>query len=577
MRRQRTIPILIAVTLVVAGCNANNAADTTAVEPGTTPVETSTPDDGELLPEGTYRSGEVTRDELVATGVAAGFSAEEAEAFLDDVDELQDYVEISHRLEDGEWTSTVSFDTGIEDEPARGPYEVVDENTVVAPGFCGPVTLGYAIDGDSLTFEVIEDQCDEIDQFFHVLNFELAPFIRVVDATGGGAELIFSNPYNSHRPVLGGPEYAAKVEELSGGSIRFRLTGNAREGDPENEEKMIEEVRDGDIDLAMIAPRVFAKLGAERLAALAPPMLIDSYVLEREVFEAGLANRLVDDLDDLGLVAVAVIPGPLQWPVGFDRTFSDLDDFAGAVFTTELDELPVDTLAALGATPHLDRFVFDQPPGNRFPGIDGMLTSAGSIMGRQLQVEAEAATGNLNLFAVPFVIIANRDMFESLDASQQAALRNAGPSIVDDIITARVSGQAELVEELCDLGFEFVTATDEALADVRTALEPVYDDLTADPEVAAYVEEVEQLKAELGVGPDSVTCPATASIPGDDEPLPEGLYRTREVTRDEMSATAVAAGFDRANCRGSPRRLGLRGHQGVRVAAGRRRVDPARK
>ena len=96
------------------------------------------------------------------------------------------------------------------------------------------------------------------------------------------------------------------------------------------------------------------------------------------------------------------------------------------------------------------------------------------MWGRHVELAAEAATGNLNLFAVPFVIIANQDVFESLDAGQQAAVRDAGPSSVDDVLELTMTRQAEALQALCDADLEFVTATDEQLAAVRTALDPVY-------------------------------------------------------------------------------------------------------
>ena len=103
----------------------------------------------------------------------AGFSAEEAEAFLGDVP-FNESVELSHWLDNGMWTSVVRFDTGVEDTPAQGPYEVVDETTVIAPGICGgQVTLGYAIEDDTVTFDVIDDDCDDLgDGFFDALNYE---------------------------------------------------------------------------------------------------------------------------------------------------------------------------------------------------------------------------------------------------------------------------------------------------------------------------------------------------------------------------------------------------------------------
>lgn len=538
MRRNRTIPILVAGALVAAGCNSNNAPDTTAAEPGmttTTVVETTTPDDDALIPEGTYRSGMITRDELFATGVAAGFDAEEVE------EALFDRVEIVHRLAGGEWTTTVSFDGAPPEVAADGTYEVVDADRVIVDGRCGgSVTLGYEIDGDAVTFEVIDDECEDLgDRLATVLIFESAPFARIADEAGDGTvTLVFGNAY-SHGFPLGSASYFEAVNRLTGGTINVVSDGDNRDGDPQAEQSLIDDVRRGVVDIAVIGPRFFSTLGVDRVAALAPPMLIDSYDLEREVFARDLPSRLLSGLDELGVVAVAVMPGPLQKLAGFDRTFRTLDDFGGAVVSAGVG-MGEDVVAALGAT--------SQPwvGGSPFTGFDGIVITVGGMNGRQVDLVAEAATGNLNLFAFPWIVIVNRDTYASLDAEQQAALRDAGSAAVDAVIESNIAGQDEALQLLCAAGLEFVTMSGDDLANIRTALEPIYADLTADPEVAAYVEEVEQLKADLGVGPDSVTCPATTSRPGDDEPLPEGLYRTREVTRAELIATAAAAGFDQA-------------------------------
>ena len=63
---------------------------------------------------------------------------------------------------------------------------------------------------------------------------------------------------------------------------------------------------------------------------MAPPMLIDSYELNARCSPWSFRTDSSVDVDELGVVAVAVIPGPLQKPVGFDRTFRGIDDFAGS-------------------------------------------------------------------------------------------------------------------------------------------------------------------------------------------------------------------------------------------------------
>ena len=68
--------------------------------------------------------------------------------------------------------------------------------------------------------------------------------------------------------------------------MQFELTGNSREGDIEAQPKMIEDVRAGTIDMAIVGVRAFDSLDVNIFAALMAPMLIDSYELEQAVFEA---------------------------------------------------------------------------------------------------------------------------------------------------------------------------------------------------------------------------------------------------------------------------------------------------
>lgn len=327
------------------------------------------------------------------------------------------------------------------------------------------------------------------------------------DRTGGNVAddeqivLTFSNTGSPGFPPAQA-HYARAVEELSGGTIRFELTGNNRDGVGRADERMIEDVRDGVVDLAIIVPRAVGTPKLDRLAALTPPMLIDSYELLREYFTTELPTRFLPEPDELGVVAIAVIPGPLQKLVGFDRTFRDVDDFAGSVISAG-GRIGADAAAALGATQ--ETWIGGTP----FTGFSGLVISVGGMFGRHVELEAQAVTGNLNVFAVPFLVIVNVDVFDALGADQQAAFRDAAPASADDVIDAMVAGQAQAMQSLCAAHLEIVTATDEQLANIRAALDPVYDALSADAGVAAHIDQVEQLKATLAAPPDAISCEAS--------------------------------------------------------------------
>ena len=138
----------------------------------------------ELLPEGVYRTPEVTRDQQIATAVNAGFAEEDVNAFLGAGDPADTYV-IGLRLADGGWTQLVSYNGGAEEVGWRGTYEVIDEDTVVATDPCGSITYTYAFDGEQLTLDMIDDQCDGVEeQIAQTIIFETAPFTLVEAASG---------------------------------------------------------------------------------------------------------------------------------------------------------------------------------------------------------------------------------------------------------------------------------------------------------------------------------------------------------------------------------------------------------
>jgi TRAP-type C4-dicarboxylate transport system substrate-binding protein len=290
------------------------------------------------------------------------------------------------------------------------------------------------------------------------------------------------------------------VTELSGGSIQFEFTGNSRDGDVHAEAKMLEDVREGVVDLAVIGARVFDTVGVDRPSAMMAPLLIDSYELEQAVFEAELPQRLLGSFDDLGVLGVGAIPGPLQKLVGFDRTFLDVADFADAVIATPDSVLGQHTYSALGATPEV------WPPGDSFDGFSGIALQWGAILGRHAELTAQGVTSNLNVWARPMIVVVNPDVYASLDPTQQAAFPQAAKASVAEVVASTRAEGAVALGTLCDAGLEVATTTDEQLDEIRELLAPVYDHLAQDPEIAAFLDAVERLKDELGVPPDAADC-----------------------------------------------------------------------
>jgi hypothetical protein len=129
------------------------------------------------LPEGTYRTPELTREQLAAAALEAGFTEEDIDAFLD-ADGIEGTVQFALQLAAGGWTQRYAYDGGDEDVGWRGTYVVVDEDTVIATDPCGPITYDYRIEGDELTLDMVDDRCDGGvgELIAQTIIFESSPF-----------------------------------------------------------------------------------------------------------------------------------------------------------------------------------------------------------------------------------------------------------------------------------------------------------------------------------------------------------------------------------------------------------------
>ena len=143
-------------------------------------------DDGELLPEGVYRTPVVTVDEQIATALDAGFTEEDVNAFFAAGDPADTH-QMTLRLANGGWTQLDSYNGGAEEVGWRGTYEVIDDDTVVASAPGTVITYDYAFDGEQLTLDMIDDQCgpcgDDVGELIaQTIIFETAPFTLVEPA-----------------------------------------------------------------------------------------------------------------------------------------------------------------------------------------------------------------------------------------------------------------------------------------------------------------------------------------------------------------------------------------------------------
>ena len=313
--------------------------------------------------------------------------------------------------------------------------------------------------------------------------------------------------------------FAEEVAKRSDGTMRIEFEPGWRAGDPDAERGTIEDVEAGKVDMAWVGARVFDRLDVTSFQALLAPLLVDSYDLEEKVFESGIPTSMLDGVEELDVVGIGVLPGPIRRLLGVSHPFLEPSDFGGEVIGGAENELSVRTFQALGAT--LEAL----PAGGSLDGLDATEQHLAAIWGNRYNKVAKYVGANVNLWPRPLVIFVGKEVSESLTPSQQAVLGEAAITAVPESFAGARAEDEEATNELCRRGVTFAVASESELAELRSALEPVYAELTADPETGSNIEAITDLKTEIAASAEAPVCTATEP-PTTASPIPDGTYET---------------------------------------------------
>jgi TRAP-type C4-dicarboxylate transport system substrate-binding protein len=319
--------------------------------------------------------------------------------------------------------------------------------------------------------------------------------------------------------------FADEVVRRSDGTLRIEFAPEWRAGDPDAERGTIEDVRAGKVDSAWVGARVFDRLGVRDFQPLLAPLLVDSYELEGRVFESGIAANMLEGVEELEVVGIGVLPGPMRKVLGISHPFLKPSDFDGRVIGGSKNELSVRTYRALGAT--LEAL----PSGGSLEGLDATEAQLGAIWDNRYNKVAKYVTANVNLWPRPLVIFVGKDVFESLSPERQDVLREAATAAVPGALAAARAEDEKATRLLCGRGMTFAVAAESELADVRRALEPVYAELTTDAETKSNIDAITDLKTEIAAPAEAPACTSTEPSATASR-IPDGTYETTLVKAD---------------------------------------------
>ena len=355
----------------------------------------------------------------------------------------------------------------------------------------------------------------------------------------GGADQAEPRVLTVASPIGGAPpaplsSWAKAVNRLSEGTLAVEFKEYWRGGEQLYEAGTLEDVKAGKVDMGWVGSRVFDTVEVTSFQALAAPLLIDSYDLEGKVFEEGIPERMLEGVSELDLVGIGVLPGPMRKMLGVSKPFVRPGDFHGEVIGLQDSGVGDATLRALGATPRA------MPSGAELEGLDAYEQHLASIAGNSYDMSAKYLTTNLNLWPRPYVIVMGEEVFESLTDEQQSALREAAPAVMQEALATERAADDEAAPIVCRRGLSFVAASEDDVSELRTALEPVYAELTENEETRSYIDAIARLKAEIAASAEAPVCDSESEEPASAGAFPEGMYETT-VTEEDWGEQGLPA------------------------------------
>jgi TRAP-type C4-dicarboxylate transport system substrate-binding protein len=290
------------------------------------------------------------------------------------------------------------------------------------------------------------------------------------------------------------------AKDTPGGALVEHFVDEARRLDPSititprfaeapHEPDAVAAVSDGSADLVMVASRAFDTAGVTTMQALNTPFLIDNTALANAVATSDHVPALLEGLQDIGVVGLAIAPEGVRHLFGDKDAPVDTSDLQGATVRAPQSEVVWSLMSAAGAKP-----IFDDTRAYQY-----------SESQYDLALGAHKATGNVSMFVKFDVLAINEDSARRLSETQMAALRRAAMESTTWVVGNNKS-DAALAREFCANGGQIVAATPAQLEEWRALAEPVIDDLRSDPRTAELIDAITDMKAGIEAGRPVTGC-----------------------------------------------------------------------
>ncbi|MBA3788576.1 MAG: TRAP transporter substrate-binding protein DctP, partial [Actinobacteria bacterium] len=278
-----------------------------------------------------------------------------------------------------------------------------------------------------------------------------------------------------------------QVEKISNGRLRIEPINEWRMGETEYEKGLIQDVEAGDADLGWVGSRALASVGVKSFEPLHAPFVIDSYELQDQVLKDD-GNRMLADLEGIGLAGITVLPGPLQY-LQLDQEVDGPAGIAGLRIGYYDSQLHKAALGALGAQPTAI------PSGGSIDDLNGVAAQTAAIQGNHYVDTAKYTVADTPLWPRPFVVFAHNETWTSLPKADRDLIMQAAEQARTGMLVALLESEQTSIETICKAGARMVNLGDDGRARMQQALEPLLAKLQEDPATRDAMARIESLRA----------------------------------------------------------------------------------
>ena len=342
-------------------------------------------------------------------------------------------------------------------------------------------------------------------------------------------------------------QLVADVSDASSGTLSLTLGQAVDAGAQDGSAEVIGMVRDGTVDLGIVAARTFDLEGATSLQALNVPLAVESPDQAARFLSDPMTGPMLDGLEQAGVVGLALTYDQMRQPLGFAGPLHP-QDLRGARVLARPSSASSAVFAALGATADLRNGEAAEDAMGRGEVV-GAETSMERASGTQTGVggETSVVTANVQLSVKANVLIVNPSVWDGLTPDQRDALREAAAATQTwasrQVVTLSSGARAFCANHVGDV----VIADAAELRAWERAVAPAVADLAADdPLTAQALDRMAEIVREFPSTDLPVACsmePASEMVsvtPNGDQSVVLGTWRLL-VSADAFSDAGASA------------------------------------